>query len=107
MKKVTGKRCLRLLPCHFLGEFMKTAKLLFYAIVLFLAAIGGIMLFGAIVSIAQYLVWLGAILLVGFVAVKLLKKKPERPLIETRPVERDLQDAIRKIEDIKRAQLPK
>lgn len=86
---------------------MKTAKLLFYAIVLFLAAIGAFMLFGAIISVAQYLVWLGAILLVGFVVVKLLKKRPERPELKTSPAERELQDAIRRIEEIKRAQLPK
>lgn len=87
---------------------MKTAKLLFYAIVLFLAVFGGFMLFGAIISAAQYLVWLGAILLAGFVAVKLLKKKkPERPQLETSPAERELQDALRRIEEIKRAQLPK
>ena len=88
---------------------MKTAKLLFYAVVIFLAAIGGFMLFGAIVSIAQYLVWLGAILLVGYVAVKLLKKrKPERPQLKTAsPEELELQDALRQIEEIKRAQLPR
>ncbi len=87
---------------------MKTAKLLFYAVVIFLAAIGGFMLFGAIVSIAQYLVWLGAILLAGYVVVKLLKKKPERRQLETAsPEERELQDALRKIEEIKRAQLPR
>lgn len=87
---------------------MKTAKLLFYAVVLFLAAVGGFMLFGAIVSVAQYLIWLGAILLVGYLAVKLLKKKPERPQLETgSPADRQLQDALRKIEEIKRAQLPK
>jgi threonine/homoserine/homoserine lactone efflux protein len=89
---------------------MKTAKLLFYAIVLFLAVFGGIMLFGAIISAAQYLIWLGAILLVGFVAVKLLtkKKKSERPQLETAsPAERELQEAMRRIEEIKRAQLPR
>ncbi|HKS27288.1 MAG TPA: hypothetical protein VJS44_05685 [Pyrinomonadaceae bacterium] len=88
---------------------MKTAKLLFYAVVIFLAAIGGIMLFGTIISIAQYLVWLGAILLVGYVAVKLLKKKPERPQLKTSDSaeEREMQDALRKIEEIKRAQLPR
>jgi len=88
---------------------MKTAKLLFYAVVIFLAAVGGFMLFGAIISIAQYLVWLGAILLVGYVAVKLLKKKkPERPQLKTAsPEELELQDALRKIEEIKRAQLPR
>jgi threonine/homoserine/homoserine lactone efflux protein len=87
---------------------MKTAKLLFYAAVLFLAAIGGFMLFGAIISIAQYLVWLGAILLVGYVAVKLLKKKKPQPQqLNRSPEERELQEALRKIEEIKRAQLPK
>lgn len=86
---------------------MKTAKLLFYAVVLFLAAIGAFLLFGAIIGIAQYLVWLGAILLVGFLAVKLLKKRPARPELKTTPVERELQDAMRRIEEIKRAQLPK
>ncbi len=87
---------------------MKTAKLLFYAVVLFLAAFGGFMLFGALISAAQYLIWLGAILLIGFVAVKLLtKKKPESPQLETSPAERELQAAMRRIEEIKRAQLPK
>ncbi|MBD0371670.1 MAG: hypothetical protein ICV60_12595 [Pyrinomonadaceae bacterium] len=86
---------------------MKTAKLLFYAVVLFLAAFGGFMLFGAIISIAQYAIWLGAILLVGYVAVKLLKKKPERPQLNTSPEDRELQDALRRIEEIKRAQLTK
>lgn len=85
---------------------MKTAKLLFYAVVLFLAAFGAFMLFGAIISIGQYLIWLGAILLVGFLVVKLLKK-PEKPQLETSPADRELQEAIRKIEEIKRAQLPK
>jgi threonine/homoserine/homoserine lactone efflux protein len=86
---------------------MKIAKLLFYAVVLFLAVLGGFMLFGALISAAQYLVWLGAILLIGFVAVKLLKKKPERPQLETPPAERELQEALRRIEEIKRAQLPR
>lgn len=86
---------------------MKTAKLLFYAVVLFLAAIGAFLLFGTIISIAQYLLWLAAILLVGFVAVKLLKKRPERPELKTSPAERELQDATRRIEEIRRAQLPK
>ena len=88
---------------------MKTAKLLFYAIVLFLAVFGGFMLFGAIISAAQYLIWLGAILLVGFVVVKLLTgKKSERPQLETGgPAERELEAALRRIEEIKRAQLPK
>ena len=87
---------------------MKTAKLLFYAVVLFLVAFGAFMLFGAIMSIAQYLIWLGAILLAGFVAVKLLKKKKSQiPELEISPAERELQDALRQIEEIKRAQLPK
>jgi NADH:ubiquinone oxidoreductase subunit 6 (subunit J) len=86
---------------------MKTAKLLFYAIILFLAAAGAFMLFGVIVTAAQYLVWLGAILLVGFVVVKLLKRKPQRAELEESRADRELQDALRRIEEIKRAQLPK
>jgi threonine/homoserine/homoserine lactone efflux protein len=86
---------------------MKTAKILFYAVLLFLAAVGGVMLFGALISIVQYLVWLGAIILIGYVAVKLLKKKPERPQLKATGAELELQDALRKIEEIKRAQLPK
>ena len=87
---------------------MKTAKLLFYAVVLFLMVMGAFALFGLIISAAQYLVWLGAILLVGFVVVKLLQKTPEkRPELETNQAERELQAAIRRIEEIKRAQLPK
>ena len=86
---------------------MKTAKLLFYALVLFLIAIGAFAVYGLIVGAAQYLFWLGAILLAGFVVVKLLKKKPERPQLETNPADRELQDALKRIEEIKRAQLPK
>jgi threonine/homoserine/homoserine lactone efflux protein len=86
---------------------MKTAKLLFYAVVLFLAVIGGIMLFGVVVSLFQYIFWIGAILLVGYVAVKVLKKKPDAPQLETSREERELQDALRRLEEIKRAQLPK
>ncbi len=86
---------------------MKTAKLLFYALVLFLMVLGAFALFGLIVSAAQYLIWLGAIVLIGFVVVKLLQKKPEqRPELEVSQAERELQAAIRRIEEIKRAQLP-
>ena len=87
---------------------MKTAKLLFYAVLLFLMVMGAFALFGLIVSAAQYLVWLGAILLIGYVVVKLLSKKPEkRPELEVSQAERELQAAVRRIEEIKRAQLPK
>ena len=86
---------------------MSTAKLLFYAIVLFLAAIGGVMLFGAIINIAQYLFWLGAIILAGYVVVKVLKKKPEPARLKTGSENIELEDALRRIEEIKRAQLPK
>jgi threonine/homoserine/homoserine lactone efflux protein len=87
---------------------MKTAKLLFYAVVLFLMVMGAFALFGLIVSAAQYLIWLGAIVLIGFVVVKLLQKKPEKhPELEVSQAERELQAAIRRIEEIKRAQLPK
>ena len=86
---------------------MKTAKLLFYAIVIFLAVLGGIALFGIITGLAQYLIWIGAFLLVGYVAFKVLKKKPDAPQLEMSKEERQLQDALRRIEEIKRAQLPK
>lgn len=86
---------------------MKTAKLLFYAVILFLAAAGAFMLFGVLVTAAQYLVWLGAILLVGFVVVKLLKKRPQRPELDESRADRELRAALRRIEEIKRAQLPK
>ena len=86
---------------------MKTAKLLFYALVLFLMVLGAFALFGLIVSAAQYLIWLGAIVFIGFIVVKLLQKKPEqRPELEVSQAERELQAAIRRIEEIKRAQLP-
>jgi threonine/homoserine/homoserine lactone efflux protein len=86
---------------------MKTAKLLFYAIVIFLAVLGGIAIFGIITGLMQYLFWIGAILLVGYVAVKALKKRPEAPQLEMSREERQLQDALRRLEEIKRAQLPK
>ena len=87
---------------------MKTVKLLFFAFVLFLAVIGGFAVFGALAGLLQYVFWLAAILLVGYVGVKLLtKKKPGHPQLKTTPEERELQDALRRIEEIKRAQLPR
>jgi threonine/homoserine/homoserine lactone efflux protein len=87
---------------------MKTAKLLFYVVVLFLAVIGGFAVFGAITWLLQYVFWIAAILLVGYVGVKLLtKKKTEPQRLETSPEERELQEALRRIEEIKRAQLPR
>jgi hypothetical protein len=85
---------------------MTTAKLIFYAIVILLAAVGAFMLFGFVVAAIQYLVILGALLLVGLFVVKLLKRPDDRQL-EANPGDRELKEAVRELEAIKRRQITK
>lgn len=85
---------------------MKTAKLIFYALVLVLLAIGAFAIYGLVVAAIPYLLTVLAILLAGFVAVKLLKKS-EKPQLKAGDPDRELKEAIRQIEEIKRQQVLK
>ncbi len=85
---------------------MKNAKIIFYAVVIFLAAIGAFMLFGFIVAAVQYLFILGVLILGGMLVVKLLKKSDD-PQLETKRASKELKEMQLKLEEIKRKQLSK
>jgi uncharacterized membrane-anchored protein YhcB (DUF1043 family) len=85
---------------------MKTAKLIFYALVILLAALGAFAVYGLVVAAIPYLFGLVAILLVGFVVVKMLKKS-DKPQLKAVDPDRELKEAIRQLEEIKRKQFLK
>jgi membrane protein implicated in regulation of membrane protease activity len=83
---------------------MKTAKIIFYAIIIFLAAIGAFFIFGLVTAVLQYLFFFGLLLIAGLVVVKLLRKS-DPPQLEANHPERELKEAIRQLEELKRKQL--
>lgn len=85
---------------------MKTAKLIFYALVLVLVAIGAFAVYGLVVAAIPYLLAVLAILLVSFVAMKLLKES-DKPQLKPNDPDRELKEAIRQLEEIKRKQVLK
>jgi membrane protein implicated in regulation of membrane protease activity len=82
---------------------MKTAKLIFYAIIVFLAAIGAFAVFGLVTAILQYLFFFGVLLVAGLFALKVLRKS-DRPQLEANRPEKELKEAMRRLEEIKRKQ---
>ena len=85
---------------------MKTAKLIFHAIIILLAAIGAFFLFGIFTALIQYLFFIGVLLIAGVIALKLLRKS-DGPQLEAKRSERELNEAIRQLEEIKRKQYSK
>lgn len=85
---------------------MNIWKLLLGLVVLVLALVGAFAVVGLITWIFQYVFWLGAALVVGVVAYKLLSRpsRPEPPLL---PADMELQRADRLLEELKRKQLTK
>jgi len=86
---------------------MNNLKTIFYAIVIFLAAIGAFMVFGLIAAAIQYLFILGVLILGGVLAYKLLKKPYDDPQLEAKRANRELKEVTRKLEEIKRKQFSK
>ncbi len=86
---------------------MNNLKTIFYAIVIFLAAIGAFMVFGLIAAAIQYLFILGVLVLGGMLAYKLLKKPDDDPRLEAKRANRELKEMTRKLEEIKRKQFSK
>lgn len=85
---------------------MNIWKLIFGLIVLALAVVGAFALFGIIAWLFQYLFWIGALLVVGVVAYKLLSK-PERKEPGLLPADMELERADRLLEELRRKQLTK
>jgi membrane protein implicated in regulation of membrane protease activity len=85
---------------------MKIAKIIFYAIIIFLAAIGAFFIFGLVTAVLQYLFFFGVLLMAGILAVKLLRRKSDHPQLDANRPERELEDAVRRLEEIKRKMRP-
>lgn len=85
---------------------MNIWKLILGLLVLLLAVVGAFAVFGLVVWVFQYLFWIGAFLVVGVVAYKLLSK-PSRPEPGLLPAEMELERADRLLEELKRKQLTK
>jgi uncharacterized membrane protein len=83
---------------------MSTSKIIFTAILLVLALLGAFMLFGLVFAVAKFLFFLGVLVLIGVGAVKLLGRR-QRPELEARGSQQELEEAQRVIEEIKRKQL--
>lgn len=85
---------------------MNLWKLILGLLVLVLAVFGAFAVFGLIAWLFQYLFWIGAILVVGVVAYKLLSK-PSRPEPALLPAEMELDRTDRLLEEMRRKQLSK
>ena len=83
---------------------MKTARLIFHAVIILLAAIGAFFLFGIFTALIQYLFFIGVLLIAGVITVKLLRKS-DSPQLDAKRSERELNEAIRQLEELKRQQL--
>jgi hypothetical protein len=86
---------------------MDKIKMILMAIVLVLAVIGGLMVFGLVAAIVQYLFFFGILVLAGWVAFKVLKKRSDAPQLQAKDSEWELENAARVIEEMKRKQLVK
>jgi hypothetical protein len=86
---------------------MKTAKLIFHAIIILLAAIGAFFLFGIFTALIQYLFFIGVLLIAGFIAVKLLGGKSDEPQLDAKRTDKKLKEALRQLEELKRKQFSK
>ena len=85
---------------------MNKIKLLLMLLVLALAVVGAFFVFGLIAAAFQWLVWLGLIVLIVGVAVKLLKKS-DRPTRQLDEPDIELERADRLLEEMRRRQLTK
>lgn len=88
-------------------SFMKLIKFLFLLLVLVLAVVGGIALFGVVLGLLKWLVILGVIALAGVGAYKLLSKSDDEPRHELSSAEAEMLKAERMLAEIRRKQLTK
>ena len=83
---------------------MNFFKIILALLVLFLAVIGGLAVFGLLAAIVKYLFYFGVIALVGVIAYKALSK-PARPQLEMSATDLELERAERVLAEIKSKQL--
>jgi hypothetical protein len=85
---------------------MNFFKIILALLVLALAVLGAFAIFGVVAALFKYLVILGVITLAGVGAYKLLSK-PDGEQYELSSAEREMMQAQRALEEIRRRQLTK
>lgn len=86
---------------------MNVFKVILALVVLFLAIIGGLAVFGLVAWLFKYLIFFGVLLLVGAVAYKALKKGDRPEAYQLGDYDSDLARADRLLEEMRRKQLTK
>jgi len=86
---------------------MNVFKVILALVVLVLAVIGGLAVFGLVAWLFKYLVFFGVVLLVGAVAYKALKKGGTGGSYQLAEPEDDFARADRLLEELRRKQLTK
>ena len=84
---------------------MSFFKLVIGVLLLLLAALGALALYGILAAAVKLLFYVGVIALVGAVAYKVLKKSEPLAELPARPADRELEKAERLLEELKRRQL--
>ena len=85
---------------------MSNLKIILTAIAVILGAVIALSAIGMIMTLLQYLFWLGVLCLAAAVAIKVLKKSDSPRLDSASPV-KELNSADRALEDYKRKYLSK
>jgi len=86
---------------------MKTIKLVLMLAGFIFLVVLAFLLFGVVTALVQYLLILGAVILVGMLAYKVLRN-PERPqLPDFKEHDKDLERVRRTLAEYKRKELPK
>ena len=85
---------------------MSFFKIILALLVLFLAVLGALALYGLVLVLLKWLVILGVIALAGVGAYKLLSK-PDEPRLELTSAEAEMLKAEQMLADIRRKQLTK
>ena len=80
---------------------MNAVKVVLMALGLVFAAVLAFLALGLVITAVKFLLFFGVILVVGMFALKLLKN-PERPQLEAKAGERELEKARRALEEYKR-----
>lgn len=86
---------------------MNVFKIILALVVLVLAALGAFAVFGIVAALFKYILFFGAVLLVGAVAYKALKKGGDRADYQLAEPEDDFARADRLLEEMRRKQLTK
>jgi hypothetical protein len=86
---------------------MNVFKVILALVLLFLAVIGGLAVFGLVAWLFKYLVFFGIVLLVGAVAYKALKKGDRPETYQLGDADSDLARTDRILEEMRRKQLTK